>query len=62
MVVDVGDEAGRGVEIRVGGFVGAEEVVGVVWEGGVGIGGGVGGCREGRGRYRGRVGRRGFRG
>lgn len=40
MIVDVGDEAGRGVEIRVGGFVGAEEVGGRVGEGSAGGGGG----------------------
>ncbi len=62
MVVDVCDEAGRGVEIGVGGFVAAEEVVGVVGEGGIGVGRGVGGCWEGCGRCRGRVVGRGFRG
>lgn len=49
MLVDVRYEAGRGVEIRVGGFVGAVEGGGGVGEGGVGGegGGSVGGCWEG---------------
>ncbi len=46
MVVDVRDEAGRGVEVRVGGFVGAAEVGGGVGEGSGGGGGRVGGCGE----------------
>ncbi len=62
MVVDVCDEAGRGVKIGVGGFVGTEEVVGVVGKGGIGVGRGVGGGWEGCGRYGGRVVGRGFRG
>lgn len=47
MVVYMRYEAGGGVEIRVGGFVRAEEVGGCVGEGTVDAGGGVGGCREG---------------
>lgn len=56
MVVDVGDEAGGGVEGWVRGFVGAGERGGGIGERAGGGGGGVGGCWEGWG------GRRGFGG
>lgn len=52
MVVYVRYVAGGGVEVGVGGFVGAEEVGGGVGEGGGGGGrGGVGGCGEGWGGF-----------
>lgn len=47
MVVNVRYESRLGVEVCVGGFVGAEEVGGVVGEGAGGGGGGVGFCWEG---------------
>ena len=47
VVVDVRDEAGRGVEVCVRGLVGAEEGGPGVGEGTGGGGGGVGLCGEG---------------
>ena len=70
VVVDVRDEAGRGVEIRVRGLVLALEVArrvgeggvsGVVAEGRVGGGGGRGGTGAGRGCHSGEEGGEGER-